>query len=59
MKIGLSSVVWIYLMYRNENAKTCLYGDKADNETNPITVKLCYCPKMKICGTLNKHPGVQ
>ena len=47
-------------MYRIlENAKTCLYGNKADDvfETNPITVLFCYCPEMKISGTLNKHPG--
>ena len=42
-----------------ENAKTCLYDNKADDvfETNPITVIFCYCPETKIPGTLNKHLG--
>ena len=54
LKIGLSSVKRIYLIYRIlENAKTCLYGNKADNvlETNPTTVIFCYCLEMKISGT--------
>ena len=52
----------IYLIYGIlENAKTWLYGNKADDvfETNPITVKICYCPEMKIPGILYKHPGFQ
>ena len=38
---------------------TCLYSNKAVDvfETNPITVIFCYCPDIKIYGTLNKHPG--
>ena len=44
-----------------ENAKTYLYGNKADDvfETNQITIIFCNCPEMKIYGTLNKHPGFQ
>ena len=60
MKIGLSSVRKIYLVYEIlENAKTCLYSNKAADvfETNPITAIFCYCPEMKTNGTLNKHPG--
>ena len=50
LKIGLSSVERIYLIYRIlENAKTCLYGKKADVfETNRMTVIFGYCPEMKI-----------
>ena len=54
LKIGLSSVEGIYLVYGIfENAKTCLYGDKANDvfKTNPNTFIFCYCPEMKICGT--------
>ena len=64
-KIGLSSVERIYLIYGITKtcvyAKICVYGNKADDvfETNPITVIFCYCPEMKISGTLNKHPGFQ
>ena len=62
LKIGLSSVERIYLVYWIlENAKTCLYSNKADDlfETNPITFIFCYCLDMKIYGTLIKHPGFQ
>ena len=62
LKIGLSSVERIYLVYEIlENAKTYLYGNKADDvfEINPITVIFCYCSEMKIYGTLNKHPDFQ
>ena len=62
LKIGLSSVKRIYLIYGIlENAKTCLYGNKADDvfETNPITVIFCYCPEMKVSGALNKCLGFQ
>ena len=62
LKIGLSFVEKIYLIYGIlENGETCVYGNKADDvfETNPITVIFCYCPEMKISGTLNKHPGFQ
>ena len=58
LKTGVSTVERIYLIYGIlENAKTCLYGNKADDkfETNPITVIFCYCSAMKICETLNKH----
>ena len=62
LTIGLSSVETIYSVYGIlENAKPCLYGKKAADlfETNPITVKFCYCQEMKIYGTLNEHPGFQ
>ena len=55
VKIGLISVERIYLVYGIlENAKTWLYGNKADDvfETILITFIFCYCPEMKICGTL-------
>ena len=46
----MSSVERIYLIHRIlENAKTCLYGNKADVfETNRMTVIFGYCPEMKI-----------
>ena len=62
LKIGLSSEEMIYLIDRFlENAKTCLYNKKSYDvfETNPTTVIFCYCPGIKISGTLNKHPGFQ
>ena len=62
LKIGLSSVERIYLVYGIlENAKTCLYCNKADDvfETNLIPFIFSYCPEMKIYGTLIKHPGFQ
>ena len=62
MKICQSSVERICLVYGIlENAKTCLYGNKADDvfETNPITFIFCYCPEMEIYGALIKHPGLR
>ena len=62
LKIGLSYVGRIYLVYGIlENAKIFLYANKADDvfETNPITCKFCYCPEMKIYGTLKKHQDFQ
>ena len=54
LKIGLSSVERISLVYGIlENAKACLYGNKAAYDvfqTNPITVMFL---------TLNKHPVFQ
>ena len=60
LKIGLSSIERIYLVYGIKvNAKTCLYGNKADDvfETNPITVIFCYCSGIKMYGILNKNSG--
>ena len=63
LKIGLSSVERISLVYGIlENAKACLYGNKAAYDvfqTNPITVMFGFCPEMKIYVTLNKHPVFQ
>ena len=60
LKTGLSYIGEIYLVYGIlENAKTCLYGNKAANvfEANPIAVIFCCCPEIKFYGTFNKHPG--
>ena len=62
LKICVSSVGKIYLVYRIlENVKTCHYGNKAADVfvTNPSNIIFCYCPELKIYGTLNKRPAFQ
>ena len=54
LKTGLSFVERNYLVHGIlENAKTCLYGNKADDvfEATPITVTFCYPPEIKAYGT--------
>ena len=44
-------------MWGIRDTNSCVHGNKAADifEAYLSTVIFCYCPKMKIYGTLNKH----